>query len=146
TGVTLHATGATKLRVELDIDDDGTLSLSATDTSGQPVVTVDSLTTRPIDPAQLRARPRQTDDLYALDWLPWSGSVSPTSEFERYAVPTVGDDVLADTHRITTETLTHVQQHLAQDTTTPLVIEATYDDLAGAAVWGLIRTAQTEHP
>ncbi|WP_458085097.1 SDR family NAD(P)-dependent oxidoreductase [Streptomyces malaysiensis] len=146
TGVTLHATAATKLRVELDIDDDGTLSLSATDTSGQPVVTVDSLTTRPIDPAQLRARPRQTDDLYALDWLPWSGSVSPTSEFERYAVPTVGDDVLADTHRITTETLTRIQQHLAADTTAPLVVEASYDDLAGAAVWGLIRTAQTEHP
>ncbi|MEU7444443.1 polyketide synthase dehydratase domain-containing protein, partial [Streptomyces sp. NPDC044780] len=147
TGVTLHATGATHLRVTLETDDTGTVSLSATDTSGQPVVTVDSLTTRPIDPAQLRARPRGADDLYALDWLPWSsGGTATTVDFERYVVPVVGDDVVADTHRITTETLAHVQHHLAHDTTTPLVVEATHDDLAGAAVWGLLRTAQTEHP
>ncbi|MFD8340243.1 SDR family NAD(P)-dependent oxidoreductase, partial [Streptomyces solisilvae] len=147
TGVTLHATGATKLRVELDIDDDGAIRLLARDTAGQPVVSIDSLVTRPVDANELRAGGVGAHQLYDLGWVARElDARAVTEEFERYEVPTVGDDVLADTHRITTETLTHVQQHLAQDTTTPLVIEATHDDLAGAAVWGLIRTAQTEHP
>ncbi|MCQ6253268.1 type I polyketide synthase, partial [Streptomyces malaysiensis] len=147
TGVTLHATGATKLRVELDIDDDGAIRLLARDTAGQPVVSIDSLVTRPVDANELRAGGVGAHQLFDLAWVARElDARAVTEEFERYEVPTVGDDVLADTHRITTETLTHVQQHLAQDTTTPLVIEATYDDLAGAAVWGLIRTAQTEHP
>ncbi|MEU0931679.1 type I polyketide synthase, partial [Streptomyces malaysiensis] len=147
TGVTLHATGATKLRVELDIDDDGAIRLLARDTAGQPVVSIDSLVTRPVDANELRAGGVGAHQLYDLAWVARElDARAVTEEFERYEVPTVGDDVLADTHRITTETLTHVQQHLAQDTTTPLVVEATYDGLAGAAVWGLIRTAQTEHP
>ncbi|MYU20113.1 hypothetical protein GTZ78_57940, partial [Streptomyces sp. SID8361] len=38
TGVTLHATGATHLRVRLDTDDTGAIRLLATDTTGQPVI------------------------------------------------------------------------------------------------------------
>ncbi|WAP59716.1 type I polyketide synthase [Streptomyces sp. S465] len=142
-GVTVHATGATHLRVRLDIDDTGAIRLLATDTTGQPVITIDHLATRrhaaPTAPSSRH--------LYRLAWRPaplTGPAVAP--EFERYAVPTVGDDVLADTHRITAEALARVQHHLAQNTTTPLVVEATHDDLAGAAVWGLLRTAQTEHP
>ncbi|MEU7444442.1 polyketide synthase dehydratase domain-containing protein, partial [Streptomyces sp. NPDC044780] len=147
TGVTVHATGATHLRVRLDIDDTGAIRLLATDTTGQPVITIDSLVTRPLAVEHLRGARPGTDDLYGLGWVPYAPAVSATDpEFERYVVPTVGDDVVADTHRITTETLAHVQHHLAHDTTTPLVVEATHDDLAGAAVWGLLRTAQTEHP
>ncbi|WP_432445714.1 type I polyketide synthase [Streptomyces rapamycinicus] len=148
TGVTLHATGATKLRVELEWDASGSASLRAFDPSGQPVVTVESLASRVISPEQLRSASARSGPLYRPEWIAWSGAGTPGGavEFERYEVPTVGDDVLADTHRITTETLTRIQQHLAADTTTPLVVEATHDDLAGAAVWGLIRTAQTEHP
>ncbi|QXE38834.1 SDR family NAD(P)-dependent oxidoreductase [Streptomyces sp. GMY02] len=54
--------------------------------------------------------------------------------------------MLADVHRITADTLAHVQEYLATDTTTPLVVEAHHDDLAGGTVWGLLRTAQTENP
>ncbi|MFE2189067.1 type I polyketide synthase, partial [Streptomyces sp. NPDC059455] len=148
TGVTLHATGATRLRVELEWDASGSASLRAFDPSGQPVVTVETLASRVISPEQLRSASARSGPLYHPEWTAWSGAgrSGGAVEFERYAVPTVGDDVLADTHRITAQTLTRVQQHLAQNTTTPLVVEATYDDLAGAAVWGLIRTAQTEHP
>ncbi|MCQ6253257.1 SDR family NAD(P)-dependent oxidoreductase, partial [Streptomyces malaysiensis] len=147
TGVTLHATGATHLRVRLDTDDTGAIRLLATDTTGQPVITIDSLTTRPLHPDQLHRAQAETDHLYTLDWSPHTPTTPTTPvDFEQYTVPTTGNDILADTHHITTETLTRIQQHLAADTTAPLVIEATYDDLAGAAVWGLIRTAQTEHP
>ncbi|MYU18833.1 hypothetical protein GTZ78_51160, partial [Streptomyces sp. SID8361] len=135
--VTLHATGATKLRVELDIDDDGAIRLLARDTAGQPVVSIDSLVTRPVDANELRAGGVGAHQLYDLAWVARElDARAVTEEFERYVVPTVGDDILADTHRITTETLARVQQHLAADITTPLVVEATYDDLAGAAVWG----------
>ncbi|MYX54443.1 hypothetical protein GTZ89_01510, partial [Streptomyces sp. SID8382] len=116
----------------------------ATDTTGQPVITIDSLTTRPLHPDQLHTTQPETNHLYTLDWSPHTPTTPTTPvDFEQYTVPTTGNDILADTHHITTETLTHVQQHLAQDATTPLVIEAAHDDLAGAAVWGLIRTAQT---
>ncbi|MEU4898970.1 type I polyketide synthase, partial [Streptomyces sp. NPDC021722] len=147
TGVTLYATGATRLRVQLDVDDDGAIRLLARDTTGQPVVSIDSLVTRPVDADQLRAGSTGAHQLYDLAWVARALDASAvTEEFERYVVPTVGDDVLADTHRITTKALAGVQHHLAQNTTTPLVVEAAHDDLAGAAVWGLLRTAQTEHP
>ncbi|WP_420834380.1 type I polyketide synthase [Streptomyces rapamycinicus] len=145
-GVTVHSTGATHLRVRLDTDDTGAIRLLATDTTGQPVITIDSLTTRPLHPDQLHAAQPETNHLYTLGWSPTPITPTTTGHFERYTVPTAGDDILADTHRITAQTLTRIQQHLAADTTTPLVVEATHDDLAGAAVWGLIRTAQTEHP
>ncbi|MGV9856904.1 type I polyketide synthase, partial [Streptomyces sp. NPDC003442] len=145
TGVTLHAVGATHLRVQLDTDDSGTIRLLATDTTGQPVITIESLTTRPLDPGQLHDAKPETNHLYTLGWSPHTPTTpttpAATVDFEQYTVPTVGDDVLADIHRITAETLTRVQHHLAQDTTTPLIVEATHDDLAGAAVWGLLRTA-----
>ncbi|MBL1120247.1 SDR family NAD(P)-dependent oxidoreductase [Streptomyces sp. 110] len=147
TGVTVHATGATHLRVQLDTDHTGATRLLATDTTGQPVITIGSLTARPLDPDQLRRTQPETDHLYTLGWSPYTPTTPTTTvDFERYTVPTVGDDVLADVHRITAEALARVQHHLAQDTTTPLIVEATHDDLAGAAVWGLLRTAQTEHP
>ncbi|MEU4898958.1 type I polyketide synthase, partial [Streptomyces sp. NPDC044780] len=148
TGVRIHATGATRLRVELEWDASGSASLRAFDPAGQPVVTVESLASRVISPEQLRSASARSGPLYRPEWTAWTGAGGSGGavEFERYTVPTVGDDVLADTHRITTEALARVQHHLAHDTTTPLVVEASHDDLAGAAVWGLLRTAQTEHP
>ncbi|MBL1121161.1 polyketide synthase dehydratase domain-containing protein, partial [Streptomyces sp. 110] len=148
TGVTLHATNASRLRVELEWGASGSASLRAFDPAGQPVVTVESLASRVISPDQLRSASARSGLLYRPEWTAWPGAngSGDTVEFERYAVPTVGDDVLADVHRITAEALARVQHHLTQDTTTPLVVEATHDDLAGAAVWGLLRTAQTEHP
>ncbi|MFE2189195.1 polyketide synthase dehydratase domain-containing protein, partial [Streptomyces sp. NPDC059455] len=147
TGVTVHATDATHLRVRLDTDHTGAIRLLATDTTGQPVITIDSLVTRPLAADHLRGARPGTDHLYNLDWSPYTPAAPTiTVDCKRYTVPTTGDDVLADTHRITAQTLARVQEHLAADTTTPLVVEASSDDLAGAAVWGLVRTAQTEHP
>ncbi|MGV9856879.1 type I polyketide synthase, partial [Streptomyces sp. NPDC003442] len=147
TGVAVHATDATRLRVRLDTDDTGAVHLLATDTTGEPVVTVDALVTRPVTADQLRRADSGPDGLYALEWVSHTPATPVTvPAFERYVVEPAGNDVVADTHRATADTLAHVQHHLTQDTITPLVVQAPYDDLAGAAVWGLLRTAQTEHP
>ncbi|WP_237693551.1 SDR family NAD(P)-dependent oxidoreductase, partial [Streptomyces sp. SID2888] len=75
TDVSLHASGATVLRVRLTPTGDRTLSLSAVDPSGTPVVSVGSLVTRSVDglgttgtEALLR------DAFFGVEWTPAQGS------------------------------------------------------------------------
>ncbi|MGV9884778.1 type I polyketide synthase [Streptomyces sp. NPDC003006] len=76
-GVRLHATGATTARVRLTPNGAGSLSLTMTDPTGRPLLTVDELTSRPVATADVRERPR-TDALFRLEWaaLPESESES----------------------------------------------------------------------
>jgi pimaricinolide synthase PimS3 len=72
-GVTLHAVGASSLRVLISSDVANTIALTATDPSGNPVVTVNSLALRPIaDGALGGPRSAVTDSLFHVDWVPWS--------------------------------------------------------------------------
>ncbi|MDL4815436.1 type I polyketide synthase [Actinomadura opuntiae] len=68
-GVALHATSATTLRVRLSPDGDGRLAMLAADPEGVPVFTARSLAVRPISTQQL-ADLRGEDPLYRLDWTP----------------------------------------------------------------------------
>ncbi|WP_369368671.1 SDR family NAD(P)-dependent oxidoreductase [Streptomyces sp. CG4] len=69
--VTLHATGATAVRVRLALRGDDAVALDVADTTGRPVASVGSLTLREIDPERLRARPdRGAGDLFQIDWQP----------------------------------------------------------------------------
>ncbi|MGW4892455.1 SDR family NAD(P)-dependent oxidoreductase [Kitasatospora sp. NPDC004240] len=54
-GVTLHAVGATTLRVRLDHLDADTLTVRAVDAEGAPVLTVETLTLRPVEADRLTA-------------------------------------------------------------------------------------------
>ncbi|KOT39082.1 hypothetical protein ADK41_14390, partial [Streptomyces caelestis] len=70
-GVSLHAVGASAVRVRLSRADDGTLAIAVADTTGAPVATVTSLVTRPLAAAQLGgAAGADRDSLFALDWVP----------------------------------------------------------------------------
>jgi acyl transferase domain-containing protein/NADPH:quinone reductase-like Zn-dependent oxidoreductase/thioesterase domain-containing protein/short-subunit dehydrogenase/acyl carrier protein len=70
TGVSLHATGATALRVRLSPTEGG-LSLAATDAAGDPVISVGSLVTRPISAGQLEAARRGPGEgLLVEEWVP----------------------------------------------------------------------------
>ncbi|MBP2327118.1 acyl transferase domain-containing protein/acyl carrier protein [Kibdelosporangium banguiense] len=72
-GVTLHAVGASSLRVLISSDVANTIALTATDPSGNPVVTVNSLALRPIaDGALGGPRSAVDDSLFHVDWIPWS--------------------------------------------------------------------------
>ncbi|MFF3460396.1 SDR family NAD(P)-dependent oxidoreductase, partial [Streptomyces sp. NPDC002730] len=68
-GVSLHATGASVLRVKLSAAGTDAVSISAADGSGAPVATVESLMLRPVDSAQLSTAQRAFhDSLFQVDW------------------------------------------------------------------------------
>ncbi|GHJ09220.1 polyketide synthase [Micromonospora humidisoli] len=160
-GVTLHATGATSLRVRLTPAGSG-VRIAVADAVGAPVATVRSLVLRPV---QVTAGTGVADALFGLDWQPVT--VIPTATTWTWHPDTVGAtptdggsadavvlraggtaDVHAELHRV----LAVTQRWLAGDDPAPLVVLTRHavgddvTDLAGAAVWGLLRSAQAENP
>ncbi|MFC0601424.1 KR domain-containing protein, partial [Streptomyces palmae] len=81
TGVSLHATGATTVRVRLQPrEPHGSgvreLSLTVADTVGAPVLSVESLAMRPADSTRLTAARRNSGDgLFTVEWTPLPRSV-----------------------------------------------------------------------
>ncbi|WP_348774284.1 type I polyketide synthase [Micromonospora sp. WMMD987] len=131
--VAVHATGATKVRVRMRVDGD-TLSLTLSDTSGAPVATVGSLALRGL-PDRLAVAPVR--DLYTVDWVD-AGQVG-----EREADLSVWDCAGVGLAGV----LVGVQERLVADERRWLVLvpggQVCPD---AAAVWGLLASAQTEHP
>ncbi|MHA7962371.1 SDR family NAD(P)-dependent oxidoreductase, partial [Streptomyces sp. L500] len=168
-GVALRIRGANALRVRVSRAGVDAIRLDVTDTADRPVLTVDSLTLRPVSAAQLGSGTH--DALFRVDWTPvpaadGSGLRVVTMSAPEEAAP---DRALAqdadvvvvpwwqedDTaHRSTHRVLALLQSWLASDTRTKLALltrgaVAVGDDvrdLAHAPLWGLVRTAQTEHP
>ncbi|SFS65500.1 type I polyketide synthase [Saccharopolyspora flava] len=149
-GVSARTTGATAVRVRLTRDGDG-MSLELADETGVPVASVESLVPRPVTPDQLAGT--GAEDLFALRWTP----VTPGPEPERDA------EILRTTpaldapgiHAEVLRVLDEIRDFLARDTDTTLLVttrravavaDEEVTDLAGAAVWGLVRSAQAEHP
>ncbi|WP_411757841.1 SDR family NAD(P)-dependent oxidoreductase [Streptomyces venezuelae] len=171
-GVRLHATGATALRVRLTPTGDNTVTLHATDPTGQPVLTVDTLTTRPIAADQLAtaARAPGEETLYEESWTPTSlpgaepATLFPADDVLDGSEPGDGIVVLDVpatpgeplTPLTTTRTTVHrvldvLQRWLADErcaeSTLAVVTHGHFDaDPAASAVWGLVRSAQSEHP
>ncbi|MCW8101382.1 type I polyketide synthase [Streptomyces tauricus] len=173
-GVRLFASGASAVRARLTPTDSGGMALRLTDEAGGPVLTVDSLVSRPLSAGQLTAvTPTSHDSLYRLGWtptgsgpgpeVPWSlwDDLADASEVPDVVVlpvtsgDTGGDagEVRAAVHR----TVEVVQAWLAEDrfagsrlavvTSGAVALDGEdVTDLAGAAVWGLVRSAQSEEP
>jgi rifamycin polyketide synthase module 1/2/3 len=131
-GVSLMTSGASVLRVRLTSIGSDVVSLAAVDEHGRAVVSVDSLAIRPATSDQL-----VPESLYVVRWTPIS--VVPAERTE---------DVieLGDVH----QALAVLQEWLAGEQERLLLVtkNATGEDpdLAGAAVWGLVRSAQAESP
>ncbi|MER6416498.1 type I polyketide synthase [Streptomyces humidus] len=71
TGVTLHATGASRLRARLRTTGNGSVALDLADPSGAPVATVGSLTLRALTaPADGTTRVPHAELLHRVDWTP----------------------------------------------------------------------------
>ncbi|MDQ1039017.1 acyl transferase domain-containing protein [Streptomyces sp. V3I8] len=77
-GVTLHASGATRLRVRLARGEGESVALTATDPAGQPVLSVDSLTLRRVPADRIATRSAALDGLHRLAWQPVSASMPAT--------------------------------------------------------------------
>ncbi|MFB6640473.1 SDR family NAD(P)-dependent oxidoreductase [Streptomyces chartreusis] len=113
-GVRLHATGATALRTRIARLDDDTVTLTATDPAGNPVLTVDALVTRPAT-ATTRTTP---DALFTVDWQTL-GETTATDLDLAVIGPDAAD--LADALR-TTDTRVAVAPDLAALETAPAVV------------------------
>jgi acyl transferase domain-containing protein/acyl carrier protein len=69
-GVRLHREGASSLRVRVAYLGDDTMSVTALDETGAPVLTVEAVVGRPVDASQLRAAsPAGRDSLFRLEWV-----------------------------------------------------------------------------
>ncbi|MEU2511939.1 SDR family NAD(P)-dependent oxidoreductase [Streptomyces syringium] len=70
-GVSLHATGASDVRVRLTPTGDNAISIALADTSGAPVASVDSLLVRAVTPEQLNGPEKPAgDSMFRVDWTP----------------------------------------------------------------------------
>jgi thioesterase domain-containing protein/NAD(P)-dependent dehydrogenase (short-subunit alcohol dehydrogenase family)/acyl carrier protein len=174
-GVRLHAAGARALRVHVRVLGEDEVSIHATDPAGAPVVTIDSLRARLISAAQLAtARPAGPDNLYRVEWNELvegksGGPVEPTAttSLRVSGSSVVGGtgvvggsgsrEVLLAARSATSEVLRRLQEHLSDEEAgsarlviiTRNAVAATPDDApdpAAAAVLGLTRAAQAEHP
>ncbi|MFI1370054.1 SDR family NAD(P)-dependent oxidoreductase [Streptomyces griseochromogenes] len=203
TGVELHASGASVLRARVRRDAQGSLTLTAADTTGAPVVSVESLITRPVSADQLQpTHGGVADALFSVDWVPVSEASLPAGEWaligtDHFALADALDTagvpvrafadlaevavaieagevapqvvlVCADTENIGDAALAAqraagsmlglVQEWLEEQrlesaqlvvVTRGAVATAAGEgvtDLAAAAVWGLLRSAQSENP
>ncbi|MCX2734491.1 polyketide synthase dehydratase domain-containing protein, partial [Saccharopolyspora sp. NFXS83] len=72
--VSLHAVGASTLRVRVSPAGTDAVSVELADAAGQPVATIGELVLRPVSATDLAAsRPTHHDLLFALDWTPVTG-------------------------------------------------------------------------
>ncbi|REQ64726.1 polyketide synthase dehydratase domain-containing protein, partial [Mycobacterium tuberculosis] len=155
-GVSLHAAGASRVRARIAPAGDGTVSVELADQAGLPVLSVQALVMRSVSSQLLSAAVAAADaagrGLLEVAWLPVELAHNDISadlvvwELESFQ-DGVGP-VYSATHRV----LVALQSWLAQERAGRLVVltqgsvgqDAT--NLAGAAVWGLVRSAQAEHP
>ncbi|MFE4374022.1 type I polyketide synthase, partial [Streptomyces sp. NPDC056835] len=150
-GVRLHSVGASALRVQLSRSADGAARLAAFDGAGQPVVTVDELRLQPMSQEQLGSAVA-ADPLFEVRWTDvpvpdGTGGLPPEIVIE-YVEP--GGDArtsvakaLDSLQRFLADTADREDRRLAVVTRGAVMTEP---DPATAAVWGLLRSAQAEHP
>ena len=157
-GVSLHAAGASSVRARIAPSGPSAVSVELADGLGLPVLTVTSMIARPISQQQLMAAVSGVggDRLFELAWSPTSAaSHTETPAHEVFeSVSAAGDPVSASYERVH-EALAALQSWLTEHDSGVLVVSTRgavglpgedVTDLAGAAVWGLVRSAQTEHP
>ncbi|MFI8828438.1 type I polyketide synthase, partial [Streptomyces sp. NPDC053431] len=92
-GVSLHATGATALRVRITRAGSDSVTLAVADADGAPVATIGALDLRTVSAEQLSAAGDDgsaRDDLFRLEWEPLP--VAPAFPFGQWAV--LGEDGL----------------------------------------------------
>ncbi|WP_052172659.1 type I polyketide synthase [Nocardia sp. BMG111209] len=173
TDVVLWASGATALRVRLTRSGADAVAVLATDSAGRPVFSAAAVLSRPVaaDRWELGALAPAFRRLYRLEWerrpLPAPQQPLVWSDREPGAGPVPGatavvltvpdGDTPAEVHEITGRILRELQEILSDnrfDASTVIVrtraaVGLPGEDvtgLAGAAVWGLVRSARSENP
>nr|WP_281188598.1 type I polyketide synthase [Micromonospora nigra] len=164
TGVTLLASGATALHVRPGGTSERGTGLTLTDATGQAVMTIDAVLGVPVSPEQAGisgALPH--DALFRVEWTEVSlpvvdrvVDIVPVATGEDVAaLATAAPDVLlyeavtGDPRASVNAALALLQAWLAEPAladTRLAVVTGDCAELDAAAVWGLVRSAQSEHP
>ncbi|WP_345598189.1 type I polyketide synthase, partial [Streptomyces marokkonensis] len=164
-GVFVRAAGAAMVRVRLTRKADGSLAVAVADDAGDPVASAESLSLRTVPAENLRSAGGD-DQPFGLEWTPFT----LPAVTEPVTIETVADlDVLRDmegapdvvvvpcpvgtgeraadrVHSATCQVLELVQWWLAREGAGRLALVTSAGDLAHAAVWGLVRSAESENP
>ncbi|WP_344866773.1 SDR family NAD(P)-dependent oxidoreductase [Planomonospora alba] len=173
TGVTLHATGASALRVRLSPTGSGGVALRIADMAGAPVASVDALKLRPITAAgAAAAHGVHGDRLFRTEWTPLPATGAAPVACAGYdalaadvtlpvppvvVLPCVGHgaagagEVRAAVRRVLDALRAWAREDRFGSATLAVLTRGAVSlggedvtDLAGAAVWGLVRSAQAE--
>ncbi|WP_406239434.1 SDR family NAD(P)-dependent oxidoreductase [Nocardia sp. NBC_01009] len=168
-GVSLQQSGVGSVRARIAAVGSDTVSVEVVDTVGRPVLSAESLMMRPVSLQELSAAGAVRDGLFRVEWSampvePVSVSTGVFTDLDpEQTVPDVvvfdcGDGNTVDAvHGVVGEVLTVVQQWLSDPryASSTLLIRTRgavavdgedITSLAGAAVWGLVRSAQAEDP
>ncbi|MET7774019.1 type I polyketide synthase [Nocardia sp. NPDC005366] len=186
-GVRLHAVGATRVRARMRPTGDDTVSIDVFDAAGQPVLTAETLLTRPVSADQLTSASNigVSDGLHRVRWSPvelgtaadggtlgsialadisdgddlWSALSGEVRDVVvlRCSAASVAADPVVDVHAALPRVLRILQSWLGDErfASSRLVVltkaavdtdEMAVEDLTGAAVWGLVASAQSENP
>ncbi|MCX4530016.1 SDR family NAD(P)-dependent oxidoreductase, partial [Streptomyces sp. NBC_01551] len=170
-GVSLHAVGASALRVRLTTARNGEVALTIADTTGAPVASVAGLALRSVSRDQLDTTPDLTRDaLFRVewaeaagggsfdDWLMWGEEDGTPAALVVPCVEPTGGDVVGAVHAGTARVLGLLNDWLADERSAQsrlvfltrgavaAVPGEDVSDLAHAPVWGLVRSAQSENP
>ncbi|MEU3574437.1 type I polyketide synthase, partial [Kitasatospora sp. NPDC036755] len=170
--VSIHAVGATTLRVRIASTGQDSMSLAMADAAGVPVLTVASVLGRPVASGQLDAV-KAAPPLLAVEWAPITVDTTDTTTPSAITwddLPTNGDelpsvivlpcapqsgDVPAGVRAGLGRVLDALQAWLADDrftdsrlvvVTSGAVAHPEITDLTGAPIWGLVRATQAENP
>ena len=103
------------------------------------MLTVEQLITRPVGVDQLASR---TNGLFEIGWVP----VTPKKLREHTVVEVPAGEV----HEVTEQVMTSLQDKLSTAETIAVItrnaVHTAAPDAAAAAVWGMVRSAQSENP
>ncbi|APS22776.1 beta-ketoacyl synthase [Streptomyces sp. Tue 6075] len=167
-GVRLYATGASRLRAQVIPGASGGFGLRLADVHGAVVASVESVTWQPVDFPESDPGAAWSED--ALFQVTWAESALPRAAGPDEAVRvrtaddvaawaadgTASDLVVADLtdlrdglRPLLTRALGLLQAWLAEPTAEGvrlILLTPDTDDPVAAAVWGLVRSAQSEHP
>ncbi|WP_203723881.1 type I polyketide synthase, partial [Actinoplanes teichomyceticus] len=140
TGIRLYAVGATTVRAQLAPHGPDTVALYLTDPAGAPVASVDAIHLTPPPAPTGTGGP-----LYTVRWQP-----VPLPPPAAHGDVRVLEAPAGDHRTVTAEVLERVQAWLAEPGDSRLVVvtrgAVEPADPSAAAVWGLLRSAQAEHP
>ncbi|MEV8598264.1 type I polyketide synthase [Streptomyces sp. NPDC052012] len=188
-GVRVLSRGRSRVRIRMRRVDETAFGLDVADEHGEPVLSLDRLDMRPVDPGALeRLRRDARQPVYRLDWTPVTlpanpdarvvvlgGAVGAGERFEDLAalekavadgspapqlvvasVDTPDGPTAGAARQAAAEALTLVRRWLAGATLgearlvvvtrRAVSVAGEAPDIAQAAVWGLLRSAQSEHP